>query len=165
MNRLGKADLAQMNRDYFQSLDKEKLVEVAGNLHALAVEQLERLEQNTSNSSGPPSSDNLYNLEAVDKNEKQTRACVTCESKTQDENSKDKNTPIDSLAKGFGKKLPGKQIGASWIWRTTPARSKHNHTPPSRILCSLQCQVRNHIKQQTPHGVLRTRAREIRRVY
>jgi hypothetical protein len=46
MNRLSKEDLAQMNRDYFQSLDKEKLVEVAGNLHALAVEQIEKLEQN-----------------------------------------------------------------------------------------------------------------------
>ena len=45
--------LGQMNRDYFQSLDKEKLVEVAENLHAFAVEQLERLEQNSSNSSSP----------------------------------------------------------------------------------------------------------------
>ncbi|WP_199784809.1 hypothetical protein [Nostoc sp. 'Lobaria pulmonaria (5183) cyanobiont'] len=54
MNRLSKEDLAQMNRDYFQSLDKEKLVEVAGNLHQLAVQQLEKLEQNSSNSSLPP---------------------------------------------------------------------------------------------------------------
>jgi len=30
-----------MNRDYFQSLDKQRLVEVAGNLQTLAVEQLE----------------------------------------------------------------------------------------------------------------------------
>ncbi|MBW4572524.1 MAG: hypothetical protein KME31_32445 [Tolypothrix carrinoi HA7290-LM1] len=36
-----------MNRDYFQALDKEKLVEVALNLHSLAVKQLERLEQNS----------------------------------------------------------------------------------------------------------------------
>jgi transposase len=43
MNRLSKEDLAQMNRDYFQSLDKQKLVEVAGNLHKLAVEQPEKL--------------------------------------------------------------------------------------------------------------------------
>ena len=38
MARLSKKDLAQMNRDYFQSLEKEKLVEVAENLHLLAVE-------------------------------------------------------------------------------------------------------------------------------
>ena len=49
MNRLNKDDLAQMNRDYFQSLDKQKLLEVAVNLHKNAVEQWERLEQNSSN--------------------------------------------------------------------------------------------------------------------
>ncbi len=54
MNRLSKDDLTQMSREYFQSLDKQRLVEVAGNLHQLAVEQLERLEQNSSNSSRPP---------------------------------------------------------------------------------------------------------------
>ncbi len=43
MNRLSKDDLAQMNRDYFQSLSKEKLAEVAGNLYAFAVDQFERL--------------------------------------------------------------------------------------------------------------------------
>jgi transposase len=66
MNRLSKDDLSQMSRDYFQSLDKEKLVEVAGNLHAFAVEQLERLEQNSSNSFKPPSSDSPFVQEAVE---------------------------------------------------------------------------------------------------
>jgi transposase len=49
MKRLSKEDLTQMNRDYFQSLDKQKLVEVPGNLHSLTVEQLEKLEPNSSN--------------------------------------------------------------------------------------------------------------------
>jgi transposase len=65
MNRLSKEDLAQMNRDYFQSLDKQKLVEVAGNLHQLAVQQLEKLEQNSSNSSLPPSSDQFKSKEKL----------------------------------------------------------------------------------------------------
>ncbi|MBN3906135.1 MAG: hypothetical protein HWQ35_06100 [Nostoc sp. NMS1] len=65
MNRLSKEDLSQMNQNYFQSLDKEKLVEVAGNLHSLAVEQLEKLEQNSSNSSLPPSSDQFKSKEKV----------------------------------------------------------------------------------------------------
>ncbi len=34
MTRLKKNDLIQMNRDYFQSLEKERLVEVATNLHS-----------------------------------------------------------------------------------------------------------------------------------
>ncbi len=65
MNRLSKEHLGQMNRNYFQSLDKEKLVEVAGNLHQLAVEQLEKLEKNSSNSSLPPSSDQFKSRESL----------------------------------------------------------------------------------------------------
>jgi transposase len=54
MAKLNKDDLVQMDKNYFQSLTKERLVEVAANLHQLAVEQCERLEQNSSNSSRPP---------------------------------------------------------------------------------------------------------------
>ena len=60
MARLNKDDLAQMNKDYFQSLEKPRLVEVAANLHQLAIEQWEKLEQNSQNSSRPPSTDNPY---------------------------------------------------------------------------------------------------------
>ena len=41
MARLNKADLEQMGEDYFRSLEPGRLVEVAKNLHELAVEQLE----------------------------------------------------------------------------------------------------------------------------
>jgi hypothetical protein len=54
MARLSKDDLRQMNRGYFQSLEKETLVEVANNLHILAVEQWEKINSNSSNSSQPP---------------------------------------------------------------------------------------------------------------
>ena len=60
MARLSKEDLAQMNRDYFQSLEKEKLVEVADNLHLYAVEQWEKNNSDSSNSSQPPSGDNPF---------------------------------------------------------------------------------------------------------
>jgi transposase len=46
MLRLSKEDLAQMNQGYFKSLDKERLVEVAGNLHKLAVEQERKIRAN-----------------------------------------------------------------------------------------------------------------------
>ncbi len=42
MAGLDKNDLAQMNEDYFKSLDKERLVEVAKNLHQLAAELWEK---------------------------------------------------------------------------------------------------------------------------
>lgn len=57
MGRLSKEDLTQMNRDYFQSLEKETLVEVADSLHQLAVEQWEKINSNSSNSSQPPYQD------------------------------------------------------------------------------------------------------------
>lgn len=60
MTRLNKEDLAQMNRGYFQSLSKERLVEVADNLHLLAVEQWEKINSDSDNTSQPPSSDNRF---------------------------------------------------------------------------------------------------------
>lgn len=60
MAQLDKDDLAQMNEDYFKSLKNERLVEVAKNLHQLATELWEKQQQNSENSSQPPSSDNPY---------------------------------------------------------------------------------------------------------
>jgi hypothetical protein len=60
MAQLDKADLEQMTDDYLQSLESESLVAVAKNLRALAVEQLEELEESSKTSSRPPSSDSPY---------------------------------------------------------------------------------------------------------
>ena len=60
MAGLNKNDLKQMNRSYFQSLSQERLVEVADNLHILATELWEKQQQNSENSSQPPSLDNPY---------------------------------------------------------------------------------------------------------
>lgn len=60
MARLSKDDLIQMNRNYFQSLEKERLVEVADKLHQLAVKQWKKINSNSSNSSQPPSGDNPF---------------------------------------------------------------------------------------------------------
>jgi transposase len=62
MAKLDKDDLAQMNEDYFKSLEKERLVEVAKNLHQLATDLWEKQQQNSANSSQPPSKDNPYVL-------------------------------------------------------------------------------------------------------
>lgn len=60
MARLNKRDLEQMGEDYFHHLEYGVLVEVAENLHELAIEQLEKLEETSKTSSRPPSSDNPY---------------------------------------------------------------------------------------------------------
>jgi len=60
MEKLTKDDLTKMNRAYFQSLENEILIDVACRLRNYSVELVERLEQNSSNSSKPPSSDSPY---------------------------------------------------------------------------------------------------------
>ena len=50
-------ELARMNRAYFESLSPKALVDEACRLRALAVRLTERLDQNSTNSSRPPSSD------------------------------------------------------------------------------------------------------------
>ena len=60
MEKLTKDDLAQMGRVYFEKLDKKTLIEVACRLLDFCVHLLERLEQDSKNSSKPPSSDNPY---------------------------------------------------------------------------------------------------------
>jgi len=57
---LDKEDLAQMDQEYFETLDHEILVKVACRLRETAVILLERLQQNSTNSSRPPSSDNPF---------------------------------------------------------------------------------------------------------
>ncbi len=60
MAQLDKNDLAQMNEEYFKSLEKERLIEVAKNLHQLATDLWEKQQQSSENSSQPPSKDNPY---------------------------------------------------------------------------------------------------------
>ena len=50
MAKFEKDDLAQMNEDYFKSLEKERLVEVAKNLHQLATDLWEKQQQSSENS-------------------------------------------------------------------------------------------------------------------
>lgn len=132
--RLSKDDLAQMNRDYFHSLDKERLVEVAGNLHRLAVEQLEQLEKNSNNSSRPPSSDSPYETEVVAARTAEANDAHSGTSKTNERTAHAEDVQDGPTRKtkpeGFGKRSPGKQPGAKGMWRTTPARSKYHDCPP-----------------------------------
>lgn len=75
-------DLAQMNEDYFKSLKKERLVEVAKNLNQLATDLWEKQQQSSENSFQPPSKDNHYTSKSIteesEKNsESETRSCKT----------------------------------------------------------------------------------------
>lgn len=151
MNRLSKEDLAQMNRDYFQSLDKQKLVEVAGNLHSLAVEQIEKLEQNSSNSSRPPSSDQFRSTSKAQLEEKQEIGSEASETESKQEKKEVSEESDKPKSKGFGKKLPGKQKGAKGIWRTIPLVASQivAHHPETCASCNspleIECDAKAHM--------------------
>jgi IS1 family transposase len=127
MARLGKADLEQMDETYFKSLEPERLVEVAKNLYELAVEQLEALEQNSQNSSRPPSSDNPYQSSPGKYVEVQAEILPEDESVIEtvstEELSKAKETNLPP-AKGFGQRKAGKQPGAKGKWRNEPLKAE-----------------------------------------
>lgn len=74
MAGLSKEDLAQMNREYFQSLEKERLVEVADNLHKIAVEHWEKINSDSSNTNQPPSLDNPFENKKETAEELQTKS-------------------------------------------------------------------------------------------
>nr|MBW4453844.1 IS66 family transposase [Nostoc indistinguendum CM1-VF10] len=156
MNRLSKEDLAQMNRDYFQSLDKEKLVEVAGNLHALAVEQIEKLEQNSSNSSLPPSSDQFRSSHKGQLQEKQLARSETSETQSKQEDQEVSEESEKPKIKGFGKKLPGKQVGAKGMWRTTPLVPNQTvpHYPQTCASCNSNLEINPEAKPYMGYYVL-----------
>ena len=151
MNRLSKEDLAQMNRGYFQSLDRQKLVEVAGNLHSLAVEQIEKLEQNSSNSSFPPSSDQFRSKEKVELGEKHETESDASVSESEQENKEISEEGESPKSKGFWKKLPVKQKGAKGIWRTTPLVASQivAHHPETCASCNsaleIECDAKPHM--------------------
>jgi transposase len=134
MVQLDKNDLAQMNEDYFKSLEKERLVEVAKNLHILATDLWEKQQQNSENSSVPPSKDNPYT--STPTTEKSNRYS---ELKT-GSNETEQIPTEESSRKPHQKKpqrKPGKQPGGKGFGRSQTATSRSNHSPLSSCLFSL----------------------------
>lgn len=150
MARLTKADLAQMNRNYFQSLELERLVEVTVNLHELAAEQCERLEQNSHNSSRPPSSDNPYTKKPGKKVILAPEPSADTDNPTPQElevlsdESSLPSTAQDNLLGGNEgtdpqvKRTAGKQPGAPGKWRSAPLVSEATipHFPEICAACN-----------------------------
>lgn len=135
MAGLDKEDLAQMNEDYFKSLDKERLVEVAKNLHVLAAKLWEQQQQNSENSSQPPSLDNPY----VSKSPRETTTEHQDQEETPESNQKKKELAAHSRAKqGKPQKKPGKQLGGKGFWRSQPLKAEVviAHHPKNCAACN-----------------------------
>ena len=117
MAGLGKDDLRQMNRNYFQSLEKKRLVEVADKLHQLAVEQWEKINSNSSNSSQPPSGDNPF--QKPDSSSKGEGDSSQRDSKSTASSQKNLvQQPIATESKVQRK--PGRQKGSKGFGRSKP---------------------------------------------
>ncbi|MEM7593241.1 MAG: transposase, partial [Cyanobacteria bacterium P01_A01_bin.83] len=138
MARLSKEDLTQMNRGYFQSLSKERLVEVADNLHLLAVEQWEKINSDSDNSSQPPSSDNPF--------KKEQKAHLAA----QQSNLKRKQKPESSAKRKAGRQKGAKGFGRSQILKIDEIIP---HYPSECNACN-QTKLVNNSKPYMGHQVL-----------
>lgn len=121
MAGLNKDDLSQMNRSYFQSLSQERLVEVADNLHQLATELWEKQQQNSENSSQPPSLDHPYASKPITEESAQSAELETRSRQTernQIEESEEKPQKQKSHRK------PGKQPGGKGFGRKQPLKAE-----------------------------------------
>ena len=172
MTRLNKNDLAQMNRDYFQSLDKKRLVEVATNLHQLAVEQWEKLQQNSKNSSRPPSSDNPYNRAIPEEKDEPPESSPDQEGKPEQQevstsfeqsNNSEATAGQPHQVSEENKKSPGHQPGTPGKWRSTPlvASLTIPHRPSHCAACN-QLLTETDSKPYMGHYVLEERKGGIR---
>jgi len=121
MAQLDKNDLAQMNEDYFKSLKKERLVEVAKNLHILATDLWEKQQQNSENSSQPPSLDNPYTSTPTTE-----ESAINSPRETGTEETEQKQID-ESSGKPNQKKShrkPGKQPGAKGFGRSQALKAE-----------------------------------------
>lgn len=136
MGMLTKEDLAQMDRPYFENLEHESLVNVAINLRDLGVELIERLEQNSCNSSKPPSSDSPF-----DKEKKRTSSESDVPEippkDTEKEDVSPINKPSGSPQPDAPKRSPGKQPGAQGFWRKQTPEPENTipHYPDQCVAC------------------------------
>ena len=121
MAQLDKNDLVQMNEDYFKSLEKERLVEVAKNLHQLATDLWEKQQQSSENSSQPPSLDNPYSSK-VTIEESNLGSESQTESRQTELDQKDEFSEPGKKQKS--KRKPGKQPGGKGFGRKQPLKAE-----------------------------------------
>lgn len=124
-------DLLRLNRAVFEALDHDQLVEVTCRLHSLAIEQAERLAQNSSNSSRPPSSDPPFGSGGG--------ATVAAGSGSPTSASDGTVTTVAPSRKQSprSKRKPGKQPGSKGQWRSEPLKAERSkeHWPLACAAC------------------------------
>jgi transposase len=142
MANLDKDDLSQMNRSYFQSLSQERLVEVADNLHQLATELWEKQQQNSENSSQPPSKDNPYDSKTTTERSEKIEESESSSAQTGSEKIEESVVPEKKKKSAL---KPGKQPGGKGFGRSQLLKAEViiSHYPQRCSACNQELRESN----------------------
>jgi hypothetical protein len=137
MEHLTKDDLAQINRSYLQSLEKEIVIDVACKLREFSIALVERLEQNSSNSSRPPSSDNPYDKENKGNSDSKDDDAKSSSADDKDNKTTEKDASTESSQSDDSNRSAGRQPGSQGFWRSeTPVPERTiPHYPGNCVIC------------------------------
>jgi hypothetical protein len=137
-------DLSAMDRAFFEQLDPAARLELLCRLHAMTVELAERLAQNSSNSSKPPSSDGPFGG-GPSKPESGQNLGPKAAAGTK-----------PSAPPSFPTRKPGKQPGAKGKWRCEAlvAERTENHYPARCDACGTPLELWHETKGNSGHFVL-----------
>ncbi len=140
MTRKGPVDLSGMDRRFFEALSPDARVELLCRLHALAIEQAEKLARDSTNSSRPPSSDSPFGPASGIS----TGAVPPAPS-----------PPAPEPPARSGRK-PGKQRGSKGIWRCEPLQAERdeNHYPTLCTACATAFEMWDRQSGHSAHFVL-----------
>src|SRR4030042_2759840 len=143
MEHLTKDDLSQIDRSYLQSLENEAVIDVACKLRDFCVKLVERLEQNSRNSSKPPSFDDPYGK--GNKEDSDSKDDDTGNSSAEDKENKTavKDASSESSRPDDSKRSAGRQPGSQGFWRSEPPvpESTIPHYPNHCVICGKDLDV------------------------
>jgi hypothetical protein len=137
MDHLTKDDLAQIDRTYLQNLEKETLIDVACKLRDFSISLVERLEQNSSNSSKPPSSDSPYDKGNKGKSDSKDDDAKSLSAEDKENKTTEKDSSTENSQSDASNRSPGRQPDSQGFWRSeTPvSESTIPHYPSVCVIC------------------------------
>ncbi|HEX2174222.1 MAG TPA: IS66 family transposase [Dehalococcoidia bacterium] len=146
MTSKGTIDLSGMDRTFFEALTPEARVELLCRLHALAVEQAEKLAQDSTNSSRPPSSDGPFGPTSGTPIGKTPPSSLPLASPPS-------MAPEPPAPSG---RRPGKQRGTKGTWRceALEAERSENHYPTTCAACGTPFEMWDRQTGHSAHFVL-----------
>lgn len=132
MRKLHPDDLRDLDRAWLETLSQDELLETCEGLRALAIEQAERLNRHSGNSSKPPSSNDPYRRDGKTRRER---------SRAKDGKGNGDDDPSGQPSPSS--RPPGRQKGAPGKWRATPlvAEGTVDHRPDRCASCGREIPV------------------------